>query len=69
MPDDEPFDHQTDQADNQRCNDEHGDKDIHAQLNCGDGGIAAHHHEFAMRQIDDFHHPEHHGQTSADQRK
>ena len=67
MPNDQPFDQKTNQTDNNRCDDQHGHKNIHPEVDGGDGRIAPDHHEFAMGKVDDFHHAEHNRKARTDQ--
>ena len=58
---------QAEEANEERCHQEHGDEDVDAGIHRDDGGVAAEHHEFSMREIDHAHHAEHHGQSGADE--
>ena len=56
-----------DDPDRDRRDDQDREPDIDAVVH-GDGGtVAAHHHELAVRQVDDAHHPEHDRKSEADQ--
>ena len=50
-----------------RRDDEDRDPDIDAVMHGDRRAVAAHHHELAMRQVDDAHHAEHDGKSEADQ--
>jgi hypothetical protein len=58
-----------DDPDRDRRDGEDREPDIDTVVH-GDGRtVAAHHHELAVRQVDDAHHPEHDGKPEADQRQ
>jgi hypothetical protein len=40
---------------------------FHVMVHSDGGAVAAHHHEFPVRQVDDPHHPEDDGQPETDQ--
>jgi hypothetical protein len=63
------FDDQSDDADHNGRDHQHGEVDIDAGLGGGDGGVAAEHDELAMREVDHPHHAEHDRQSRADQRE
>ncbi len=67
-PDDQAFDDRADDTDRERRNHQYRDPDIDMVMDGDGGAIATHHHELAMRKVDDAHHPEHDGEPEADQR-
>ena len=64
---DQPLHDQPDDADHDRGDHQHGEVDVDAGLGRGDGRVTAEHHELAVRQVDDAHHPKHDRQSRADQ--
>lgn len=77
MADDQALENDADDPDRDRRDDQDREPDIDTIMH-GDGrAVAAHHHELAVRQVDDAHHPElddahhpeHDGKPEADQRQ
>ena len=67
MADDEALENDADDPDRDRRDDQDREPDIDTVMH-GDGRtVTAHHHELAMRQVDDAHHAEHDGKPEADQ--
>ena len=69
MADDDALDHQPEHADDERREHQHREPDVEPGAVAEDRGVAADHHELAVREVDDPHHPEHHRQPRADQRE
>ena len=67
MADHQPLDDEADDADHDGGDDQDGDEDVDAEPDGGDGGVAAHHHELAMGEVDHLHHAEDDRQPDADQ--
>ena len=69
MADDDALDDQADRAHDQRREHEHGEPDVDAGAVGEDRDVAADHHELAVGEVDDPHHPEHDRQPRARERE
>ena len=69
MPYDQTFDDGTNDSDRDRWDHKNGDPDIDVMVHRHRSAIAAHHHEFAMGEIDDAHHAEDDSEADTDQRQ
>ena len=59
----------TDQAHHDRRDHQHRHIDVDAGAGAGDGGVAAQHHELAVREVDHPHHAEHDREPGAGERQ
>jgi hypothetical protein len=69
MADHDALDDQADDADDERREHQHREPDVEPGPVAEDRRVAADHHELAVREVDDPHHPEHHREPGAGQRE